>query len=120
MATTYESGLFGAVVSLGGLIDKSGRGRVMVNGTHVPTNTVPVEILNANSRRVSAIIQNIDPGGEDCYLSFGETPTAPNGITLRQYGSLQIDMNFPWTGSVVALAQTAHATIWVSEVSLNG
>ena len=95
-----ETGSLIPIVSLGGIKSQPGMGRVITSFAFPPTIAIVNYVLSPNPKRISAIFINKgDPAnvGEIMYLYIGENG-AP--IKLLEYGSFQIDSNFPWTGSV--------------------
>lgn len=104
-----ESGTVGRLISLGGLFGVSQRGRQLECLTR--SVTAPIQILNDNARRIAVIIQNSTSVAATLY--FGPDTV---GITLAGGANLQIDWNFPWTGTVVA--DSVGTTIETLEVSV--
>lgn len=102
MADNYEreSGYEGVLVSLGGVVSLTGRGRITRSFESNITSTIKQMVLPSNPKRISAVIENIDNGtGISLYISFTGTGLT---VALAPNGSFQIDSNFPWTGPVWA------------------
>ena len=120
-----EAGHSGAIVSLGGIIDRTGQGRKprQVGGTLVAA-AAPVIILDQNQRRICAIIQNT--GTNNLRIAFGKALGVqwwwwnyPDGIlTIVPMGSFQIDNNIPWTGDISAESDLG-TTYNIIEVSVS-
>jgi hypothetical protein len=97
----YETGSLVPLISLGGVTGRLGLGRVMDSGLITVTAGTMFYVLYANPKRISAIIINngdtANPGaGVAVYV--GENAQGP--FFLSEYGTFQIDKNFPWTGAV--------------------
>lgn len=75
----------------------------------------PLQILDANPRRVSALIFNDGAVVVSLYLSAN----GAGYILLPQYSSLQIDVNFPIVGAVwLVVPSETPATVSVMEISV--
>lgn len=118
MGTAYESGYRGILTSLGGVKGQLNHGRVIVN-TVLAVTSNQQQLLDNNPKRISAIIQNIDPGAESIYLALGEPVVGTDGLTLGVNQSFQIDGLFPWTGAVKGTPSVAHCTCWIQEISVD-
>lgn len=115
-----EPGFNGQVVSLAAVSGASGKGRQVVSNSFTLGGTNPVFpcILPANPRRISAIIQNIgDPAnpGSNVSIYLGGANSIP--ITLVENGTLQLDVNYPWTGDVYAALVTNGPVVIVVEIT---
>lgn len=108
-----ESGHSGSLVSLGGIVGVTGRGRKLAAQSIVGAAT-NFQLLNDNPKRVAAIIQCLSnsPGILTVMLDPGV-----GGLILFPGASLQIDQNFPWTGPVW-IDGAALSTGWCVETSL--
>jgi hypothetical protein len=118
--TDRETGSNQKLISLGGVIGQAGLGRE-VNTTLL---TMAVGVLQyalaANPKRISAlIVNNGDVALASQYVGvyIGENNTGP--FFLTEFGSFQIDENFPWTGSVyIAYLGAGSPVISITEVSV--
>jgi len=115
MPIVRESGHFGKLVSLGGIVDETGRGRICDIRPQACGMT-SVQILQDNPRRISALITNGDL--YYAWVCLGDTAAPDSGTLLLQGGSYQIDENNPWTGAVTIYVNTGTDTICVTETSL--
>lgn len=109
-----EQGHSGDLVSLGGLVDNSSRGRVNTGDSQ--TITTAVQIMPANSRRISALINNNGP--DDLYIFGLAISGATAWAVIRSGGSFQIDRDYPWTGEVTVQAVSGSCGVFWSEISL--
>lgn len=114
MAISRESGCLGREQSLGGLWSKDGAGRLCESQNLTVTTAAVLRVLSENQRRICALIENRGTGV--LTLDFGASGIY--SIAIRDGGSFQIDDNFPWTGIVNAIAETASCTVWATEVSI--
>lgn len=118
MAKYYEPGNSLPIVSLGGIISKRGKGRVVEQLYYSPGGTPPLHILSVlDSRpgRIAAIIQN--RSAVDVVLSFGEgDPSTSFNMVLYPNGNLQIDKDFPWIGGVKANSALQADYLTVTEI----
>jgi len=102
--------------SLGGVRgSEHGRGRLYTVDTFGLTPAAVNQVLNANSKRLSALIVNA--GANPMVVYFDPTYTSPAAL-LNPGGSLQIDKNLPWTGAVFCGSNLGVAAFYVSEISV--
>lgn len=115
MAYEYQVGYYGRIKSLAGIESNGWRGlRVMMNDEVVAAAT-PRIILPANPRRVWAVFQQATDdatGG----IYFGNT--GGGLILMPQYSTVQIDINLPYSGSVIGGAGAAGCTYKVIECEI--
>jgi hypothetical protein len=104
-----ESGFSGQVISLANLRGIPGRGRQTSSTTW--TIAADTQILNENSKRISAIIHNSGAVLAVVYLG-----NDADGLTLIADANLQIDSLFAWTG--IVRVTSAGTTIEVVEISI--
>jgi len=107
-----EAGCLVPLLSLGGILSKSGRGRQMMYDT-IAATVAGASLLHANLLRISAILQNVDT--VDITVSF--YPDL-GGLVLKPGGSIQIDKDFPWTGPAYASVAVGTANVSVHEVAI--
>lgn len=109
----FEPGYNGQLVSLGGVVGASGKGRVIDSSAFILAGAI--QVLSPNPKRISALILNGDPAN-NANVFLGDT----NGfsVVLGPLGSFQIDINFPWTGEVDASPASGNPVISVNEVSV--
>lgn len=115
-----ETGFEGQVISQGGIKGASYKGRQVISGSFTFGGSNPVYplIMAANPRRISAIIQNLDDPaapGSVVAIYLGGVNTIP--ITLAPLGTLQLDVNFPWTGEVYANVSANSPVVTVLEIT---
>jgi len=109
-----EPGHYSTLVSLGGVTNTKNYGRTTTNRTVLATTNT--NLLEANPRRISAIIKNIGAG--TVALTFGEDSSgAILGLPIIPQQSLQIDKNFPWTGDVRGTA-AVNSNCSIQEISV--
>ena len=108
-----ETGHIGDLVALSGIKGYPMRGRNYSGQSFLVTAAALV--LSANIQRISALLINLSGGV--IFLYIGNPVSAPS-IPLIQYGSFQIDSNFPWIGEVYASAGGTGETVLVHEVSI--
>jgi hypothetical protein len=99
----YEAGnaAIPPILSLGGISNLRGKGRVTTS-LIVPVSG-GITLLSANPKRIAALIMNMDDSvtpGNTIALYLGSVGSSPMYLTPN--GSLQIDVNFPWTGEIDA------------------
>lgn len=110
-----ETGYNGQVTSLAGVVGAVNKGRQAVSNSYTLSGIVI--ILQANPQRIAAIIQNIgDPAfpGSALEIFIGGVNSIP--FTLVENGSMQLDVNFPWTGEVYANLITNNPVVIVTEI----
>jgi hypothetical protein len=108
-----ETGHVGQLLSLAGVAGVPGRGRESVP-LAVATAGIG-QILPANPRRISAIVQNkSDTVGFRLYLG----DTTVSGFEIKPGGTFQIDGDFPWTGLVLIEAVGGTASAYSVDVSV--
>jgi len=112
MSFQLESGHNGLMISMGGILGRPGLGR-RIDSTAFSLTTTAVMIIGDNPRRISAIIENQGP--DSLALDFGG---GINSISIHSGGNLQIDENFPYTGSIAAGADTSTCVVLVTEISV--
>jgi len=109
-----EPGYFAKLYSMGALVGTQGQGRVSTPIALSPTTT-RVTCVPANSKRIACVIQNIHATA-DCYVYFGED-TNPVAIIYHGGGSLQVDNDLPWTGSIDVAGVGATSQLVGTEIS---
>lgn len=111
-----ESGSSAALISLGGLVNRDGRGRTSGRLNGSITSTTPLQVAGENQKRISAFIVNT--GAQDIIVFFGSDITCAAAYLFPR-GSVQIDALNPWTGIIsVALAAAGAATFDGGEIAL--
>lgn len=118
----YEPGNLLPLVSLGGTVSQPGQGRIIksisaTTGSGADGNLY--QILDANPKRISCIIQNFDDAaapGSLVSVRLGSVNTIP--ITLDTLGVLQIDKDFPCIGPVIISATAGSPVVTVVEIGL--
>jgi len=107
--TTGKSNL----VSLSGIPGVDHRGR-QARAIYIIPAVTTSQVIDQNTHRIAMILQTT--GLCDIQLGLGEPATAAC-IILRPGQSFQIDQNFPWTGSVQALAADTSGVLTGYELS---
>lgn len=118
----YEPGNGLPLLSLGGIVSLPGQGRIIrsfsaTTGSGADGNDY--QILDANPKRISALIQNLDdaahPGSlVEVFLGSANTMA----ITLGTLGCLQIDRDFPCIGAIIIAAASGSPVVTVQEIGL--
>lgn len=112
-----ESGYNGKIISLAGYQGRQGAGR-NVEDRQVTATTTSQQILNNNNKRISALLANVS--GTDAWLQLGAVAVATEGIPLPDKGTFQIDILFPWTGTVTVIVAAGTALIQCVETEVQG
>jgi hypothetical protein len=115
LSTVIEGG--GVIaVSLSG--QTGNKGRQAVSTQWVLVNGVNTFVLNANQKRVAAIITVRKESAVRVYVELGlqEVPTVSFPLEIGEH--FQIDQNVPWCGDVLLSADGGFATVNIVEVSL--
>jgi len=113
----YETGNLKPIISLGGNVSREGQGRVFSSA--IVSAFGGVVLAPSNPKRISALIQNLDDiavPGQIITVYLGGLGTAP--IVLSAYGTLQIDINFPWTGEIDVASISNNPLVMIWEISL--
>lgn len=116
---SFEAGYLGRLVSLGGIVGADGKGRV-VKSTTLASSANVTAILANNPKRIAALIQNGDTTNVAfVYLGTDTAGTfTSNPIVLNPGGSLQIDVNLPWTGEVMIVTAAVAVSVVATEISV--
>lgn len=112
---------FRNLISLGGVPGRVNLGRVLSSDSKTLTGIgPPTPLMIDNPQRISAIIQNAGdpalPGVAIVDVYLGGLNSIP--IRLVENGTLQLDANFPWTGSVWVTCAGATPVVRYNEVSV--
>lgn len=108
MAETIEAGYSGQIVSLGGFVDKTERGRQVIERSVATNSGVYIQVMGSNLRRKWALFQNFSDVNISIYFhQTGHNPVA----TLKPLGSFQIDDLISWTGPVWAQQSSGNNKI---------
>lgn len=109
MPQIKDSGSTGELISLAGVRGKAGLGlNLDYNTVPIPTS-VNTQVLQANPARKWAVLHNINDS--DITVFFGDVAAAGiAGIRLPKYGTLILNKDLMWSGSMTAF-QDSGATI---------
>jgi hypothetical protein len=118
----YEPGNRLPLISLGGVVSLPGQGRIVRSisatiGTGADGNLY--QVLDANPKRISCVIQNTDDGaapGSLVTVRLGSVNTIP--ITLTTLGTVQIDKDLPFIGAIIISAAAGAPVVTVQEIGL--
>lgn len=112
MSQAIETGNLLPLYSLGGIKSLTGHGRTISGNSMVLGINSTIPLLVSNPKRIAAMIQNI---GAITVSIYFDTQFI---CQILPGGTLQIDTNFPWIGSVSGLTGAQSPTVMVSEIGL--
>ena len=116
MVTFNDGGYRGRMVSLAGVVGREGYGLQVTESGIVPGFGVATDVISPNANRVWLIVTNL--GTDVLYIHCGRV-TAPSGFALQVNGTLQFDVNLPWTGGL-SMYSNANIVAYYAEASLAG
>lgn len=119
--SVLEPGYTGVLISLGGVKDVSGRGRLADYEYVTMTGPISRQLLAPNPKRIAACIQNIGHlyGGVDALIQIDDRyPGSGPRFQLQTRETLWINQDFPWTGAVFAYVAVGGLYLYVNEIRI--
>lgn len=119
--SVLEPGYNGVLVSLGGVKDTSGRGRLADYEYVTMTGAISRQLLAPNPKRIAACIQNIGHlyGGVAALIQIDKSyPGSGPRFNLDVRETFWINQDFPWTGAVFAYVAAGGLYLYVNEISI--
>lgn len=118
MATTYDGGYKGQLMSLAGMLGAPGYGMTVECTSVSVAAGATSDVIAANPYRVWMILTNLTAGLVHVALGSYGALTTNLAIVLQQYDSLIINKDLPWTGPISMYAPGGAITVGKQEASL--